>query len=247
MTTDERILPFREASRDLAEEVGLPVITPQGSFVADASVAWVLEAVEEWAERTQKGRRDRGWFHASSLGRSDAELVAQFRGESETPHNATTLRIFDNGHGRDRAWKRYLAGAGISVVGKERDRRISLPALHLRGSCDDIVQLVGTPSPLVFEFKTINPYAFGQLQEPLPDHVLQVHAYMAGLGLSEAVVVYECKSNQALRAFKVEFSVETWAGICIRLRRLAREAGTVKALRATPSLAGRKKAAALEM
>ncbi len=252
MTEPTRIEAFRAESRVVADALGLPILTPSGAFVADASVAWIVEHVEAWHERSQVPRFDPGWFHASSLGRSDVELLAQYRGEAGDTHTANTLRIFDNGHGRDKAWKAYLKDAGLSICASDEDRRIRINAIKLSGECDDIIRkpLDADGEPIVFEFKTINPYAFGQLQEPKPEHVLQVHAYMAGLALSRAVVCYECKSNQALRVFDVPFNVETWAGVTMRLRRLMREAGPVKAgavLKAHPSDEGRKKAAALQM
>jgi hypothetical protein len=48
----------------------------------------------------------------------------------------------------------------------------------------------------VFEFKTIGPDKYEELQKPKPDHVIQAHAYMHCLGINEALILYQDKGKQ---------------------------------------------------
>lgn len=224
MTADPRILPFQQASRALAEDLGLPIVLPSGAFVADPEVAWLLERVEDWHIFARVPRHDPRWFHASSLGQPDAELIARYRGEETETHAARTLRVFDNGTSRDRDWKRYLRLAGL-LDGKKAGRRVRFPGLRLTGECDAVV-LGPDGGRWVVEFKTINPHDFGMLMEPKPDHRQQITVYMAGLAIYRGIVLYEDKGSQRLKAFGVEFDRDLWEGIVARLRRLRAEAET---------------------
>jgi hypothetical protein len=168
---------------------------------------------------------DRGWFHASSLGQSDEELIQRYRGALILePRTARELRVFDLGHDRDGSWKRYLAKAGLSVVAEEEARNIRLPWVRLCGSLDDIAHDPMTGEMWVIEFKTINPFAYQQLSAPKPEHVQQVHAYMAATTIHQAIVLYENKGDQSVRAFVVRFDHDIWRDIVERLRRLRAEA-----------------------
>ena len=59
---------------------------------------------------------------------------------------------------------------------------------------------------------------------PKPEHLLQVHVYMAAMAIYRAIVLYENKSTQQVLAFHVPFDAEMWVGIVARLHRLRAEA-----------------------
>jgi hypothetical protein len=88
--------------------------------VANGGPKWLEHQVDAYlANKTDGDRRDPGWFHPSSLHHPcDAYLTFEFLGVRKRVGNvpARTRRIFDNGHGRDRDWKGYLEGAGLSVA-----------------------------------------------------------------------------------------------------------------------------------
>jgi len=222
---DPRREAFNAASLKLAISEGYPVLLPSGRFVADARCAWLIEALENHLEHSEIRRYRPGWFSASALGKTDAELIAAYHGETPIGggHDASTLRIFSVGNDRDATYKRWLRECGLSAIGDDHDRQISIPYLRLMGSCDDVLRHPDGGF-VVFEMKTINPFQFSRLEAPQEAHVWQVHAYMAGLALREAVILYENKSDQALRAFWVPFDGELWDGIATRLRRLRVEA-----------------------
>lgn len=225
MTSEHsNVVAFRDGTMNLAVENGYPVITASGTFVPDARAAWLVEAVEAWTVAEQKPRIRKGWFSASTLGKSDEELIADYRGEGGETHNARKLRIFDLGHDRDRSWKRYLRGAGLSAVSAlPQHRKMKIKWLRLQGECDEIVR---DPDGrlCVVEVKTKAQYMFDRLQEPDAAHKLQVQAYMAGLGIDRSIILYEAKSDQMIKVFYEPRSPVVWAEITDRLGRLRREA-----------------------
>jgi hypothetical protein len=81
----------------------------------------------------------------------------------------------------------------------------------------------------VVEFKTMNPFGYGRLTEPKEAHQLQVTAYMAATSIPRAIVLYENKGDQAVRAFAVEFDRVLWDEIVSRLQRLRAEAEVMDA------------------
>ena len=95
------------------------------------------------------------------------------------------------------------------------------------------------PKRRVFEFKTVSPSEYEKHfikktdPQPLEDHVVQAHAYMAPLGLDEAIIVYENKGSQCrwkvnmfgqfealepkLKPFLIKFDNEIWDPIVDRI------------------------------
>lgn len=217
----DNLIAFREGTRRLAVENGYPVLTADGTFVADARAAWLIEAIEQAQVALQIPRHDPGWFHASSLGGTDADLLASYSGlATREVFDARKLRVFDLGHDRDRSIKRYIQEAGIAIA-PDGHREMVLPWLRLRGECDEIVY---DPSGrlCIVENKTKAQHLFAKLNAPDEGHVLQVHAYMGGLGIHQSIILYEAKNDQHWKAFYVPFEPGTWDNIVARLRRLRR-------------------------
>lgn len=210
---------FREGTLRLAVANGYPVIAASGTFVPDARAAWFVEAVETWHEALQEPRHDPGWFHASALYKSDAELVDSYLGVSEPEVlDARKLRLFDMGHNRDQAWKGYIQQAGLSIA-DDGHRLMRLDWLRLKGECDDILR-DPDGNLCVYEGKTMNNGLFSKLEEPQEGHVEQVHAYMGGMGIRQAIINYENKNSSEIRVFYVPFDEGRWERIIKRLQHL---------------------------
>ena len=76
-----------------------------------------------------------------------------------------------------------------------REVRVNLDDLSVVGHADGIVLFKGLDR--VFELKTKSVEQFKLIHHPLHDHVIQVHAYMRGLGLNSALIVYIQKGKMA--------------------------------------------------
>lgn len=193
------------------------VATGEPHYEADPACSWLLDAVDEWRERSERPRRDPSRFHASSLGQTDEELIDAYNGTTVTfTLPAQKLRIFDNGHGVHSRWNRYLKKSGLSI--KHR-RQVWIPRLRLKGTCDEIV-IDAEGTTWVVELKSINPFAFSQLNAPKPEHVDQLMCYMVGLRILHGMLLYESKGDQSVKVFRVDFSTDRWASIEARLLRL---------------------------
>jgi hypothetical protein len=91
------------------------------------------------------------------------------------------------------------------------------------------------PNRRVFEFKTISPSEYEKLEKNGPkwDHIVQAHAYMAPLGLKEAIIVYENKGSQCkwkvnmfgqfealtpkLKPYLIKFEDKIWDPVVVRI------------------------------
>lgn len=194
---------------------------------------WLLAHVESTAEKNYRFRDDAGWFHPSGLYQHcDAKLAFQLLGvEQRGTIPARTIRIFDNGTGRDGYWKQYLQQAGLSIavdyaINQQCEgclgwyfssRHTCLPDLRIRGECDDIIKHPTTGEVSIFEFKTTSTDQYEALKAPFPNHVIQVHPYMVAKGLTSSYIGYENKDNQNFKMYRVNFDVQTWANITDRL------------------------------
>lgn len=200
------------------------IATGEPKYQADPATAWVLETVDRWREHTEKRRRDPGRFHPSDLGKSDAEIVALYNGTAVTfSEPAQKLRVFDNGHGVHSRWGRYLRKSGLTVKHK---KNFWMPRLRLRGTCDEIIA-DATGAAWIVELKSMNPFSFQRLTTGKPEHIDQVHCYMAGLRILQGVLLYENKGDQSVKIFPVPFERDRWRLIEDRLLRLKREAEAI--------------------
>lgn len=191
-------------------------------FEPDPEVAWILDALDEWRQRSERPRHDPGRFHPSDLALKDEEIIARFRGEQIVfTEPAQKLRIFDNGHSVHRRWGSYFKRAGLSIKHK---KGFWMPRLRLKGTCDEIIAHPETGEVLIVELKSINPFGFTNLMAPHAPHLDQLHSYMAGLRILNGAVLYECKGTQAVKLFAVPFDESRWRGIEARLLRLRKEA-----------------------
>jgi hypothetical protein len=83
----------------------------------------------------------------------------------------------------------------------------------ISGKVDGILYEGGikTPDPekldaskaILLEVKSINSRGFSRLQKPYDNHMCQIQVYMAGLGLTRGLFIYECKDDQKIKAFEV--------------------------------------------
>lgn len=101
---------------------------------------------------------------------------------------------------------------GLDCIGKKNSRfeyqEMSVhvkDGLDIHGHTDGII--LETPFDLeskrrIFELKTKSPNQYPTIHSPDRKHVIQVHTYMAGLGLDEAIIVYTNKGKQCAWTFR---------------------------------------------
>lgn len=210
---------------------------------------WLLNVVDGYLVDQDKGRTDPGWFHPSSLANPcDAYLAFEFLGTARRRNeNPVSIRVLDHGHDRDRAWKRYLAESGLSVVSNERrtcvgcgaeevdGRHMCIPALRIRGECDDIVAHPQTARRYIAEIKTKRESLWKPLTAPDREHYIQVQVYMVGHGIEDALVVYENSNTKEVKVRHVRYDQEAWAGIKSRVERILEQLSTDITPTRTPS------------
>lgn len=238
----------------MARAPGEKLSTELAGLVASGD-DWIERVIEAWHLKAPAAdlsyrlsfaepRVDPGWFHPSSLGNEcDANLAFQFLGiyPKEDRFQPRTLRIFDNGHGRDQAWKVYLREAGVSLITAETDperrcpkcngrdwdgRHICIPELRIRGDFDDLVRNPLTGETGIFEFKTKKLSLFSKLVAPDPEYVIQVQPYMYAKEQAVTWQTYECKDDQELKTFRLPFNHIVWQQTVDRIHRILAMLGT---------------------
>lgn len=120
-------------------------------------------------------------------------------------------------------WQDAIAYMELEVVDEE---------LQYVGHADGIIDCKDNKRR-VFEFKTIGPNGYPDLQAPKTAHIIQAHSYMKPLGLDEALIVYQDKGKQCdwmisggawstgkmhIKPFIVKFDEEIWNPIEQRIR-----------------------------
>ena len=77
------------------------------------------------------------------------------------------------------------------------DQRILARIQGFTGICDPGEELI------IVDFKTMNSFAFKQLESPMPNHITQMQIYLYLSGLSNGKFIYENKDNQNIKEFLV--------------------------------------------
>jgi hypothetical protein len=110
----------------------------------------------------------------------------------------------------------------------KREVPIVNPELKILGHADGLLKIDG--KKYILEIKTINARNFTLLTGPKDAHKRQCHAYMKGLGVKQAIVVYLEKDRHGVKEYLVEFDplyYEEFVGS--RIRKFFRRIRTRKA------------------
>lgn len=173
---------------------------------------WYTSVLEGVQSSVSAGRQDPGYFHPSHFGDPcDANLAFWYLGApNQSVIGARLQRIFDLGHGRDAHLKRDTANAGVSLIKKESDRKISIPHLHIRGELDEWVVNPADKQKYVIDFKTMNSRYWTDLKEVKHDHHIQVMCYELGKQTYKGFVLYENKDDQNWKLMQADFDGKMW-------------------------------------
>lgn len=157
------------------------------------------------AEQTMTVPRIRsGSFSSSSRGSCTRQQVLDYLGYPVTDDKPVDTRlraIFSDGHWRHLRWQALLLEIGVLT---HAESKWVLPGYRLQGSVDGI----NATEKWGFELKGANSNSFRQVVKsgPMRNHLMQIHTYMLGTGLTEFSLIYECKDTQDFVEFRVEMS-----------------------------------------
>ena len=213
---------------------------------------WMEEDYHEKFEAREPG------LHASSLWKvcGRKEILAHKAGvapDPQGPQLAGNFMTQDEGHALHQLWQDdYLGRYGV-LIGQwlckscgnvddgarpaacsacsskyliYKEYRIEVKEIGVVGHADGVLQLDG--EKVLFEFKTKSPAQFPKITAPHYEFIIQVHAYMKGLGLKKAYIIYyprgkPCSWSRkggvwkagrpSAKGFVVKFNDETWAKI----------------------------------
>jgi len=118
--------------------------------------------------------------------------------------------------------------------------------LDFCGHCDGVLMSRDGLKKRVFEFKSKSKAQFARLRVPESSHIIQVHAYMKGLGLEEALILYWDKGSQCdwsrdsdgnwlagdphLKSFLVTWNEDLWGAIEQRIKAYHKATSLIKSL-----------------
>ena len=89
---------------------------------------------------------------------------------------------------------------------KFRESFIKIKEYDIVGAYDGIVYYNGIER--ILEMKTKDVFAWGNMERPHDEHIIQANVYMWGTGIKEAVIVYINKNSGELKEFIVRFDQE---------------------------------------
>jgi hypothetical protein len=130
---------------------------------------------------------------------------------------AKLVRIFDTGSSLEVRMKKYFERTGLFIA-EEQPVRLNSPPISGRY---DFMLKHEEHGRILLELKSINDRGFTELIEaPKHEHLIQLQIYLNLAGVDNGVVLYENKNDQALKAFKVTKSLDTWNSILERCMRI---------------------------
>jgi len=174
--------------------------------------SWLIAAIEGAQASHGTGRNDPGWFHPSAFGNEcDAFHAFRYLGAPAIQNIEPRLqRVFDYGNDREGYLQQYTAKAGISLIKTNKDRRIEIPHLHIRGELDNWVENPITKKRYVIDYKTMRSDLWKNLTEVTQSHFLQLHPYQFAKETYLGYVLYENKDTQELKVMPSDFNGVIW-------------------------------------
>jgi len=148
----------------------------------------------------------KNWFRASCLGKSIQENIDAYYGKKPKRTRQERLML-DVGT----AIHRVYFGK------KENQKEYYNEELWLRGTPDCIEKKV------IQELKTMNGIQFSKLKEPLPEHIIQLHAYFILTGLQYGKIIYLDRNFFNEKVFKVRLDPQVIQEVLEKIELLKKE------------------------
>ena len=178
---------------------------------------WLIKSLDSHLTMSQRPVR-KGVFYPSALGSPcDRYLYNCYFGlVQEQDIDANTKRIFDCGDYLGYRYEKYFEKMG-SLIATETPLKSEMPPIS--GRLDFLIKHEETKTAII-ELKSINQRGFKALSKPKDDHYVQIQIYLNLTNNDNGIVLYECKDDQKIKAFKVEKSVEFWEELVERCKRI---------------------------
>jgi hypothetical protein len=163
-------------------------------------IIMLIDAINRYLQSRPRDERASNCFHPSSLHKSAKALYRHYlEGDNNQRFDSRLYRIFENGHAVQARLESYLNEIGIL-------KQVEVPAenteYEICGHADGILDIGGLEG--VLEIKSMNSNQFYFLDEPRPDHLIQLNVYMFCLGIPRGCLLYECKDDQELKEFYIK-------------------------------------------
>ena len=174
-----------------------------------SSKHWVEQLVDEYLDSQAGERRVGTNFHASMAGGCPRLIQYNMNGLVYSEPEPRVRRIFDVGNDMHNRYKRYFIGAK-KFVRDEVPIRIETNGIVIVGRADLIVKNFMNEERLL-ELKSMNVRRFSELLVSniyIEENFLQWNIYSKGLKLPKGEILYECKDDQKIKSFSVEFNKE---------------------------------------
>jgi len=103
------------------------------------------------------------------------------------PHGVETLRVFEAGRILEDYWARLLERRGYTVLGRQVAARALWGGVAVHGRAD-VLTVHPVEGLCVHEVKTM--VSLSRIQQPKPEHIMQLHFYMSVLGVERGQLDY---------------------------------------------------------
>ena len=190
---------------------------------SDLSGYWFSKQLDNFIEGHKDDDRrqvSKDVFYASCLGNPcDRYLYLHYNGLLKPNKISANLqRSFDNDRKAEERYLRLFEKMRI-LVDREIPARIESPPIH--GRADFILTLPqNNIKRAVLELKTANDYIFKHLNEPKPDHFIQIQTYLNILLIDQGIVLYENRNDGDIRSFLVNRDQNIWDKLVERCKRI---------------------------
>lgn len=155
------------------------------------------------SQRVDNVGRKTGCFHPSSLASCPRLLYESYllSTHESSDSDPRVKRIFDNGRYVHQRIQNYYREIGVLI---DEDVPISDEKYEICGEIDGLLKF--WDELIVLDVKSINKNGFRNLYKPSYGYIVQLNVYMYCLGLRYGILLYECKDDQEVAEFLVEYN-----------------------------------------
>ncbi len=199
---------------------GIEQIINRRKQAKDTQDKWLLKTIDNTLKRMPSPAR-KGVFYPSALGSEcDRYLYNCYNGLVQQEEiSAVSRRIFDCGDYLGYRYEKYFEKMKI-LLGTESQLKSTMPPIS--GRLDFLIQHPQHGASIV-ELKSINHKGFALLNEPKPEHTIQLQIYLNMSGYEHGIVLYENKNDQKIKAFMATKNPDIWDEIvdrCVKIMNL---------------------------